>query len=99
MLSKMKMSYKRIREKFDPSILKSVNATVRRYKKDELREMISTEDGQKKLADKVFYQLPEGTKSPFKGNDEARKAFIDDVVSRLTSILDNPKLNKKMFGK
>ncbi len=99
MLTKIKMSYKKIREKFDPSILKSLNQTVRRYSKEELRELISTEDGQKKLANKVFFQLPESTKSAFKGNDEAREAFSNDVSSRLTNILDTPKLYKKVFGK
>lgn len=98
MLNKIKMTYKKIREKFDPSILKSVNTTVRRYKKEELRELIATEEGQRKLADKVFYQLPEGVKSPFKDNDEAKAAFVADVVTRLTSILENPKLHKKVFG-
>ena len=99
MLNKIKMSYKKIRQKFDPSILKSLNQTVRRYNRDELRELISTKEGQEKLAEKVFFQLPEGAKLQFKDNEKSKEEFVNDVTSRLTTVLDTPKLYKKIFGK
>lgn len=99
MFKKIKMSYAKIREKLDPSILKSVNETVRRYKKDELRALLLTEDGRAELSEKVYFQLHSSTKLVFKDNAEAKKMFIDDVLRRFTTILDTPKLYKKVFGK
>lgn len=98
MLKKLKMSYDKIRKAYDNSILKSLNDTVRRYSKEELREAISSEEGRVALAEKVFFQLPASTKSAFVDNDNAKDLFVADVVSRLSSILTTPKLHKKVFG-
>tara|TARA_Y100001936_G_C16062981_1_gene665351 strand:- start:1105 stop:1407 length:303 start_codon:yes stop_codon:yes gene_type:complete len=98
MLNKLKMSYSKIRQKFDPKIIKSLNKTVRRYKKDELREALSTEEGRAELARKVFFQLPDDIKVVFKDNEDAKEAFYRDVEGRLAKILETPKLFKKVFG-
>jgi hypothetical protein len=99
MLTKLKMSYEKIRKIYDPTILKSLNETIRRHKKDELRELISTKEGREAIAEKVFFQLPASTKSAFSSNDSAKEQFVSDVTTRLGNVLDTPKLYKKIFGK
>jgi hypothetical protein len=99
MLKKLKMSYEKIRKTYDSSILKSLNMTIRRHNKDELRALISTKEGRVSIAEKVFFQLPLSTKSVFLNNDAAKAHFVSDVVDRLGNILENPRLHKKLFGK
>jgi len=96
MFSNIKLSGKKLIEKTQPQAIKTLKQTVNRYSKAELREQISTEDGCRELASKVFHQLPEGTKKMF--NDDSKEHFVNDVVVKLEQAKKVPKMFKKIFG-
>ncbi len=94
---KSKLPWALIKTKIEPSLLKTIKVTLKKHSKEDLRKLLSTQEGIGEIASNVFKFLPKGSRSMV--DEEAHKElFVQEVQNKINSALNNRRLFKKIFG-